>query len=66
MNDAHKIAVLGRDVHILYVAEMARNSGLLLLINTLGNPRKLNITMCRTKPLRGSLALFLQRHSILA
>jgi hypothetical protein len=30
MNAAHKITVFGKDVHILYVVEMARNSGLLL------------------------------------
>jgi hypothetical protein len=30
MNDAHKIAGLEKDVHILYVAEMAQNSRLLL------------------------------------
>jgi hypothetical protein len=31
---------------MLYVAEMARNSGLLLLIYTLANPGKRNITIC--------------------
>ena len=30
MYSAHKIAVLGRDVHILYVAENGKNSGLLI------------------------------------
>ena len=29
MNDTHKIAVFGEDVHILYVAEMAQDSMLL-------------------------------------
>jgi hypothetical protein len=31
MNGAHKIAVLGKDVYILYVAEIAQDSGLLLV-----------------------------------
>ena len=45
MNDAHKIAVLGEDVHILYVAEMAQNFRFLLLIDTLSNLGKRNITI---------------------
>ena len=31
MNDAHKIAGLGKDVYIFYVAEIAEDSGLLLV-----------------------------------
>jgi hypothetical protein len=46
MNGAHKIAVFGENVHMLYVAEMARNSGLLLLTYTLGNPQKFKVTIC--------------------
>jgi hypothetical protein len=43
MNDAHKIAVLGKDVHILYVAEIARNSGLLLYLLSFGKPKNLRL-----------------------
>jgi hypothetical protein len=35
MNGIHKIAVLRQDVYILYVAEMARNSGFLLFLETI-------------------------------
>jgi hypothetical protein len=40
MNDAHKIAVFGEDVYILYVAEMTYHSMLLLLIYTFDHPKK--------------------------
>jgi hypothetical protein len=46
MNVAHKIAVLGKDVYILYVVEMARNSGLLLLIYTPEQAEKCKVTIC--------------------
>jgi hypothetical protein len=36
MNEVHKIAVFGKDVHILYVAEMAQNFRLLLLVLQFG------------------------------
>jgi hypothetical protein len=40
------IAYFEENVHILYMTEIARNSGLLLLIYTLANPKKRNITIC--------------------
>jgi hypothetical protein len=35
MNDAHKIAVFGKDVYILYIAEMAQDCMFLLYLLTL-------------------------------
>jgi hypothetical protein len=61
-----RIAFFGENVYILYVTEMTQNFRVLLLICTPEHPEKVLISICRTKPLRGSLALFLQRHSILA
>jgi hypothetical protein len=52
MNVAHKIAVLGKDVHILYVAEMAHDCMFLLLIYTLSNPEKRKVTICNLQFLR--------------
>ena len=37
---------MGGNVNILYVVEMAQDSGLLLLIYTLGNPEKRKVTRC--------------------
>ena len=45
MNDVHKIAVFWEDVYILYVSEMARDCMFLLLIDTLSNLGKRNITI---------------------
>ncbi len=39
MNDAHKIAVLGKDVYMLYVLEMVRDSGLLLFLWRYQSPK---------------------------
>ena len=56
MNRAHKIAVFGKDVYILYVTEMPQDSRLLLLLwnphiflywdrnHALIHPLKVNIT----------------------
>jgi hypothetical protein len=41
-----RIADFGENVYILYVAEMAPNCMLLLLIYTLADPEKRNITIC--------------------
>ncbi len=41
-----RIAFFGENVYILYVVEMARNSGLLLLIYTLANPEKGKVSRC--------------------
>ena len=47
-----RIADFGENVHILYVAEMARDCMLLLLIYTLANPGKRNVTGCNLHFLR--------------
>jgi hypothetical protein len=45
MNDAHKIAVLGRDVYILYVAEMVQNCSILLFFYTCESPKFSSISV---------------------
>jgi hypothetical protein len=47
-----RINHLGENVYILYVAEMAPNFRLLLLIYTLGNPGKRKISGCNLHFLR--------------
>jgi hypothetical protein len=48
MNGVHKIAVLGKNVHILYVAEMAQDCMFLLM----ESPWIFNITNCNRKKIR--------------
>ena len=43
MNDVYKIAVLGKDIYMLYVAEMALDCTILLLTYTLGSPEKFKV-----------------------
>ncbi len=52
MNGTHKIAVLGKDVYILYVAEMAPDSRFLLLIYTPEQAEKCKVTGCNLHFLR--------------
>jgi hypothetical protein len=52
MIDAHKIAVLGEDVYILYVGEIAHDSRFLLLIYSLDNPEKRKVSGCNLHFLR--------------
>ena len=43
MNDAHKIAVFGKDVHILYVVDISANARMLLYLLTFEKPKNLRL-----------------------
>ena len=49
-----RIAFFGGNVHILYVAEMAQDCIILLLIYTPGHPEKVQITSCNRKFLKAA------------